>query len=293
MKKILFSILFGLVLTTASPQQVITAKIIDSETKTVVDSAVITVEGDTARVLSNKLGFFQLSADTTDFLIISHDKYETGKINVPARTNFAVQLKSLGKSKVTYVANEDEKGQIVDGYKTGVWEYSELGEIILKIDYDRNEIVYLAPDSSEYAVKIDDQFVMKKVDRQPRFLGSESDFSRSLASTIQYPIEARSKGIQGRFEVAFTIGTDGQMQEFQVINNIGGGCGEAAIEALKQIPGTWIPAIVDGTPRPARFVMPFKFRLRGSNSEEPIKAVENLRMAATYLGEFEVSAVYK
>lgn len=287
----MYSILFGLATSSVFSQNVVTAKIIDASTQAAVSNAIITVKGDTARFHSNKLGYFQLNADSSDFLIISHATYETGKIKVPARSNFAIQLNPLDKAAVTYVANEDEKGQIVNGYKTGVWEFYELDEIALKIDYDRNEIVYLASDSSEYAVKIDDQFVMTKVDRQPRYLGSESDIYGSIASTIPYPVEARSKGIQGRFDVAFTVGNDGRMQDFQVINNIGGGCGEVAIEALKKIPGTWIPAIVDGTPRPARFVMPFNFVIKGSTSEQPIKAVEKLRMAATYFDEFVVTAI--
>lgn len=291
MKKLLFSILFTSALTFAYSQQVITAKILDGGDNSAVSDAVITLQGDTARFYSNKLGFFQLNADTTDFLIISHDRYETGKIKVPARSSFAIQLNPLNESKVSRVANEYEKGRIVNDHKTGIWEYYDIGELVMKIDYDRNEIVYLAPDSSKYAVEINDRFVMKEVDRQPRYIGSDSEVYRAIGSIIEYPFKARSKGIEGTLNVVFTIGVDGQMQDFQVINNIGGDCGESAIAAMKQIPGTWVPALVDGKPHPARFVLPFRFVLEGSSPEEPIKENNDLMMTATYLDEFVVTAI--
>lgn len=291
MKKILYSILFSLAISPVFSQKDITAKIIDAGTKAAVSNAVITIQGDTARFYSNKLGFFQLSAKTTDFLIISHVGYETGKIEMPARSSFAIQLNPLDKAEITNVANANEKGQIVNGFKSGIWEYYDMEEIVLRIDYDRNDILYIVPDSSQYAVQINDRYVMTKVDQQPRYLGSASEIYRTIGLNIQYPAKARAKEIQGRFDLAFTIDTEGKMQDFQVISNIGGGCGEAAIEAMKKIPGSWIPAIVDGTPRKARFVLPFSFVIKDLMSEEPIKEGERLKMTATYLDEFVVTAM--
>ena len=283
--------MFISILTSVYSQQVITAKILDSSNNAAVSDAIITTEGDTARFKSNKLGFFQLNADTTDHLIISHERYETGKIKVPPRSSFAIQLNPLNESKVSQIANEYEKGRTLNDNKIGIWEYYDLGELVLKIDYDRNEIVYLIPDSSKYAVEINNQFIMREVDRQPRYLGSNSEIYRAIASVIQYPLKARSKRIEGTLDVLFTIGVDGEMQDFQVINNIGFDCDESAIAAMKQIPGTWIPALIDGKPHPSRFVMPFKFVLEGSSSEESLKQKNDLRMTATYLDEFVVTAI--
>ena len=80
-----------------------------------------------------------------------------------------------------------------------------------------------------------------------------------------------------------------QIQDFQVINDIGSGCGDAAIEALKQIPNSWIPALIDGTPYPTRFVMPFSFVIKGSKTEESTTKKETLKISATYLDELLVT----
>lgn len=79
----------------AFSQQLITAKIINAKTQAAVNSAVITLKGNTPRSYSNKLGFFQLTADSTDFLIISHTEYETGTIQVPSKNQFVIQLNPL------------------------------------------------------------------------------------------------------------------------------------------------------------------------------------------------------
>lgn len=292
MKNFLLSILFGSVFTSVFSQQVITAKIMDAGNKEAVSNAVITIEGDTARFQSNKLGFFQLSVDTSDFLIISHDGYETGKVKVPPKSSFAIRLNPVDTTAITEISTDYEKGTILNDYKTGIWEYfDEPDKLALKIDYDRNEIIYLEPATSDYAIEINGAFKMEKVDRQPRYLGSKSEIFQTIGETIAYPAEARAYGIQGTFNVAFTIGIDGQMQDFQVINDIGYGCGKAAVGALQQIPESWLPALLNHTAYPTRFVMPFVFLLKGKATEKAIKIDEGIMPIATYFDEFVVTAV--
>ncbi len=291
MKKFLFSLLFGSCLISAFCQTPITARIVDAETKYPIDSAVISIEGDTALFYANKLGYFQINADTSNFLIISHDDYETGTIKVPPQSSFAIQLNPLLESEVIRVSNEYEKGRIVDGYKTGIWEYYDgSNELALKIDYDRNQIIYLAPDNGPYAVEINGEFVMKEVDRQPRYLGSMSEILLTIASAIDYPEKARANGIQGNFQVAFTVGVDGRMQDFEVLNDLGQGCGAAAVSALKVVPAQWIPALIDGRPYPTRFIIPYRFEIENLPLEESGSAERDEIPVATTLDTFVVTA---
>lgn len=79
------------------------------------------------------------------------------------------------------------------------------------------------------------------------------------------------------------------MTDIAVYNNPGYGCGEAAINAVKRIPATWIPARLNQTTYPARIVQPFLFKIPGSS--QPIKQIEEDKPAGTYLNTFVVSAM--
>lgn len=165
------------------------------------------------------------------------------------------------------INNEFEKGNIKNGYKEGVWEYYDKpGELALKIDYSAAKLLFLKSDTSGYVIKVNDEWVKSKLDVQPRYIGSMNDFGK-VYSTIQYPAEARANGIAGKFYITFEIDTLGRLGQYEVINDIGYGCAQVVIKALKKLPNYWLSAQKDGKSYPAKFILPVTCRIVLKNKE--------------------------
>lgn len=76
---------------------------------------------------------------------------------------------------------------------------------------------------------------------------------------LRYPEIARQAGIEGRVVVQFIIDENGKVVDPVVIRGIGGGCDQAAIEAVKKV--TFIPGKQRGRPVKVRYSIPIVFRL--------------------------------
>src|ERR1700722_1052414 len=62
----------------------------------------------------------------------------------------------------------------------------------------------------------------------------------------EYTEEARRTGVQGTVTLAITIGTDGHVHEVKVLNGLGHGLDEKAVEAVQS--WKFAPALEEGTP---------------------------------------------
>lgn len=275
-------------------QKLITAKVVDSKTNQPIDKAVIFKVGDSLKTATNYLGYFQLAVDSTDQLIIEKEGYQTSKIKIPPQTSFLIKIEHTEISNATEVLNEYEKGSIFDGYKTGIWEYyDEPGEVALRVNYNNGEILFIKPDTSKYAIQFKEEYMMMEVNRPARYIGSIKEFHKIISFNVRYPVQARRNSTVGTFHVLFEVDTTGQAHNFQVINDIGNGCGDAILEALKLVPNLWIPALVDGKSYNSRFSIPITFKIEenGRQLGRPGKfKKENLPIAKS-LSEVVVTAV--
>lgn len=105
------------------------------------------------------------------------------------------------------------------------------------------------------------------VTRPPSFPGGESAMLNFLATTIQYPEQARSNNIQGTVAVTFVVDKEGKVSNGTIIRDIGAGCGEEVLRVLTLMPA-WIPGEVDGMPVKVRFTLPVRFRLEGDKKKK-------------------------
>lgn len=99
------------------------------------------------------------------------------------------------------------------------------------------------------------------LDVAPEFPGGSEALYRYLAENIQYPKQAKDKGIEGRVVVQFTITTDGSIANVEVARGIGSGCDEEALRVVKAMP-KWKPAIKDGKPVAGQYNLPINFKLQ-------------------------------
>ncbi|MCB0555133.1 MAG: energy transducer TonB [Phaeodactylibacter sp.] len=85
-----------------------------------------------------------------------------------------------------------------------------------------------------------------------------------MYQNIQYPLEARQNGNEGTVVAGFVVEKDGSLSNFQVLRDIGGGCGVEVLrllEAMNEANIKWVPGQKDGKAVRAQFNLPIKFKL--------------------------------
>ncbi len=94
----------------------------------------------------------------------------------------------------------------------------------------------------------------------PEFPGGIDSLYDYLCRNVSYPAEAREQGISGKVFVSFAVERDGSVADVKILKDIGGGCGEAVVEAVKNMP-RWTPGRLGGKPAPMTFTLPVYFNL--------------------------------
>jgi periplasmic protein TonB len=115
-----------------------------------------------------------------------------------------------------------------------------------------------APPIAAQAVEEEEPEIFVVVERMPELIGG----LESIQKMIVYPEIARLAGIEGRVMVSFVIDEKGNVLNPVVVRGIGGGCDEAAIDAVKK--AKFIPGMQRGMPVRVRFTLPITFRLNTS-----------------------------
>jgi TonB family protein len=93
------------------------------------------------------------------------------------------------------------------------------------------------------------------VEKMPEPVGG----MKAIYDRVTYPETARKAGIEGRVVVQFVVDKEGNVVDPQIIRGIGGGCDEAALEAVKNVKFT--PGTQRGQNVAVQFQLPIVFRL--------------------------------
>ena len=95
-----------------------------------------------------------------------------------------------------------------------------------------------------------------KVDEMPFPIGG----IRSIAEKIKYPKDAKRMGIQGKVLIRALVNEQGLVDSVEVLQEIGYGCEEAAIDAVKKVKFT--PGKKNGENIKSQVVIPINFKLQ-------------------------------
>lgn len=94
---------------------------------------------------------------------------------------------------------------------------------------------------------------------------SQQALLATIYSNVRYPLEARQNGNEGQVVVSFVVNTDSTISNFEVLRDIGGGCGQAVLNVLaafNQAGVKWIPGKLEGKDIRSRMTLPIKFKLK-------------------------------
>ena len=106
----------------------------------------------------------------------------------------------------------------------------------------------------------DDDAIFFVVEVQPEFPGGMDSMYAFIQKNLIYPEKAKAEGIEGRVFVSFIIEKDGSISNILIKRAIGGGCEEAVVEMIKNMP-KWKPGKQRGKPVRFQFTLPIKFEL--------------------------------
>lgn len=123
----------------------------------------------------------------------------------------------------------------------------------------RNDTSYV-----EAKDKIETDKVYQVVEKMPEFPGGKQRLLNWVMKNIQYPAEARRKGVQGRVVITFVINKNGKAVEPLIVQSVDPLLDKEAIRLINSMP-KWEPGEEKGEPVRVKFTMPINFRLSGGN----------------------------
>ena len=132
---------------------------------------------------------------------------------------------------------------------------------------------------AQVSEKPQDEKIYTVVEEMPRFPGcevgimtveerykcAEKSMLNFIYSTITYPDSARVHGTEGRVVLQFVVTKNGRISDPKILKDIGDGCGEEALRALKMMQEKniiWKPAMKDSLAVSVRYTLPVKFQIK-------------------------------
>ncbi len=82
---------------------------------------------------------------------------------------------------------------------------------------------------------------------------------KAIFSNVKYPTIAKKAGLEGKVYLLAMINEDGSVHDVQVIKGVGGGCDEAAMEAVKV--AKFAPGKNAGVPVKVKLSLAIDFKL--------------------------------
>lgn len=111
-------------------------------------------------------------------------------------------------------------------------------------------------DKIQSAIDDDEPDFYLIVEEDPELIGGLEGLQRS----IRYPEIARKAGIEGSVFIQFVVDEKGNVIDPVVTRGIGGGCNEAALEAVRK--AKFKPGMQRGKPVKVQYNLPIRFRLQ-------------------------------
>lgn len=93
----------------------------------------------------------------------------------------------------------------------------------------------------------------------------KTELVKFIYTNLKYPRLAKQKKIEGMAVIGFTVNKTGQMEDLEVIRDIGGGCGQEALRIVKilaSLDQPYMPATKNGEAVSASHNIPIRFRLK-------------------------------
>lgn len=268
-------------------------KVIFDDTGKPATGASIVVKGATNGTLADIEGRFELECEKDDVLVISYVGYETQELKASWITEDPIKLEF--KSYEIHLNDEKPMGEvspasgdkespviIVDGKRVDSIEDIYPGDIqSVEITKDPSSelakkykadngliIVTLKEDVKTWEKKADRPVADRKtteeifivVEDMPQFPGGLTALRSFIYDNLEYPEDAKKEGIEGKVTVGFTVDTEGNVEDVNVVRSTYAGFDDAAMKVFRDMPA-WEPGKQRGHAVRVRLNVPVEFEL--------------------------------
>ena len=194
-------------------------------------------------------------------------KFEKGDtIEMKSTTGESMWVRYIGDGSSALVLIDGKEGKIDDIDVDDIESFTVLkGEQATKIygEKGKNGVVLITTKKAAQANKQqsaqEEAFI--KVESMPTFQGGDLNGYRNwVQSQLQYPKEAKDKGVQGRVIFSFVVEKDGSVSEFKVLNTPDKFL-SAEVERVFKLTPKWEPGKQNGKAVRVKFTVPITFTL--------------------------------
>lgn len=192
-----------------------------------LDGAIVVIQGTTTGVATDKDGYYAiLIPNDKAVLVFSHVGFKSQEIRVTGNTVINVMLEK----------------EVVD------------------IDFSKKN--YLLPrEKAAQTATVNEKDTYVVVEELPSYPGGTDALKKFIDDNLQYPADAKSKGVYGKVIVAFTITAEGKMADVKILRGIMPSIDEEALRVAKLTSG-WKPGMQNGKPVATLVTMPITFILK-------------------------------
>jgi protein TonB len=99
---------------------------------------------------------------------------------------------------------------------------------------------------------------------------SEENMLKFIYRNLEYPAIALKNGVEGTVFLRFIIEEDSSLTNFEIVRDIGAGCGTNALKVAMQMP-KWEPGLQRGKPVAVEYNLPIRFSLDEHKKREKEK----------------------
>jgi len=103
--------------------------------------------------------------------------------------------------------------------------------------------------------------VYLKVEQMPEYQGGEQELIKFIVNSVDYPAEAKKKGIQGKVFVEFVVGKDGAIRDVKVAKGVDPMLDAEAIRVVSSMPN-WVSGMEKGQQVSVQYTIPINFALK-------------------------------
>lgn len=186
-------------------------------------------------------------------------KLDTSKLNVYSINDYKNGLQHGNSKYFQMNGNLIEEGMYEAGNRIGNWKrYKEDGTFSALVPYTNEN---KKSSTNKIPVLIYSGNEPKNAVIMPEFQGGESQLFNFIKNNVNYPKEARLKGIEGTVIIRFAISELGEIENYQIVSATNELLNKEAIRLIQIMP-RWSPGLENGIPVNVLFTLPVRFKLK-------------------------------
>lgn len=103
--------------------------------------------------------------------------------------------------------------------------------------------------------------VLQIAEQMPSFPGGMGECMKWLAENVNYPSDAKEKGVEGKVILQFVVNKDGSISDIEIVKSVTTELDKEAIRTVEAMP-KWVPGKQDGKAVNVKFTLPITFKLQ-------------------------------